>query len=250
MTTATPAPAPSRSRLLDRTRTQREGLIVLAGIVLLMWLIEAINSIDSNRLDNDGIYARNISRFWGIITAPFIHASFAHLFANTIPFLFLGAIIAMHGARRLLVVTGFIIVIGGLGTWLFSPSGSDTIGASGIVFGYATYLLARGFFDRSIWELAVGMVVAVVWGAVLISSLVPHTGVSWQAHLCGGIAGVIAAWRLSERDHRRAASGVAGGGTGPTGNPSRQTGSPSGQTGNPSGQTGSPAGETVRTAAR
>ena len=191
------------SRFFDRTHRQREGLVLLTAIVLLMWLMEAINSIDSNRLNHDGIYSRNVDRFWGILTAPFIHASFQHLIDNTIPFVFLGLIIAMHGAGRLLLVTGFIIVIGGLGTWVIGPGGTSTIGASGVVFGYATYLLTRGFFDRSIWELGVGMVVGVIWGAVLISSLVPHNGISWQAHLCGGIAGVIVAWRLSRLDQRR-----------------------------------------------
>ena len=191
------------SRFLDRTHKQREGLVLLAAIVLLMWLMEAINSIDSNQLTHDGIYSRNVDRFWGILTAPFIHASFQHLLDNTLPFVFLGVIIALHGAGRLLLVTGFIIVIGGLGTWVIGPGGTSTIGASGVVFGYATYLLTRGFFDRSIWELGVGMVVGVIWGAVLISSLVPHNGISWQAHLCGGIAGVIVAWRLSRLDERR-----------------------------------------------
>ena len=192
------------SRLVDRTHKQREGLVLLTAIVLLMWLVEAINSIDSNGLDGDGIHSRDIGRFWGILTSPFIHASFQHLMDNSVPFAFLGIIIALHGARRLLLVTGFIIVIGGLGTWAIGPAGASTIGASGVVFGYATYLLTRGFFDRSIGELAVGMVVGVIWGAVLISSLVPHNGISWQAHLCGGIAGVIVAWRLSRVDQHRA----------------------------------------------
>lgn len=192
------------SRLSDRSSRPREGLVLLGGIVALMWLVEAINSIDSNRLDSDGIRARSVSHFWGILTSPFIHASFQHLMDNTVPFVFLGVIIALHGARRLALVTGFIIVIGGLGTWLIGPGGgTSTIGASGVVFGYATYLLARGFFDRSIWELGVGIFVGVIWGAVLVSSLVPHSGISWQAHLCGGIAGVIVAWRLSTMDHRR-----------------------------------------------
>jgi membrane associated rhomboid family serine protease len=194
--------APPGSRLFDRAQKQREGVIVLAGIVLLMWLVEAINSLDGNRFDSDGIVSRNVSHFWGILSSPFIHGSFQHLLDNTVPLVFLGALIALHGARRLLIVTGFIIVIGGLGTWIIGPSGTSTIGASGLVFGYATYLLSRGFFDRSIWELGVGLIVGVLWGTVLISSLVPRAGVSWQGHLCGGIAGVVVAWRLSLVDHR------------------------------------------------
>jgi membrane associated rhomboid family serine protease len=191
------------SRVLGRSQRQREGLVLLAAIVAVMWLVEAINSIDSDALSHDGIYARNIGRFWGIATSPFIHGSFQHLIDNTVPFLFLGFIIAMHGAGRLLLVTGFVMLIGGLGTWVIGPAGTSTIGASGVVFGYASYLLARGFFDHSIWELAVGMLVGVIWGAALLSSLVPHGGISWQAHLCGAIAGVIVAWRLSRVDQRR-----------------------------------------------
>jgi membrane associated rhomboid family serine protease len=187
-------------------RTQRDGFLLLAVIVALMWIVEVINTVDNNRLDFDGLYARNVGRFWGILTSPFIHASFQHLTDNSIPFVFLGAIIAWRGAVRLAIVTGFVIVIGGLGTWLISPGGGPTIGASGVVFGYAAYLLARGFFDRSAWELVVGVIVGVIWGGVLISSLVPHQGVSWQAHACGGAAGVIVAWRLSavDRQSRRA----------------------------------------------
>ncbi len=200
-----------RSRRQSPTREERRaGLMLLAGIVALMWLIEAINTIDSNGLDGDGIYARNLPRVWGILTSPFIHASFQHLFDNTLPLIFLGVIVALRGAARLALVTGFIIVIGGLGTWLIAPSGVSTIGASGLVFGYAAYLLARGFFNRSVLEVLVGLVVGVIWGAVLISSLVPHQGVSWQAHVCGGIAGVLVAWRLAVTDgHRRAPRPVA-----------------------------------------
>ena len=76
---------------------------------------------------------------------------------------------------------------------------APSVGASGVVFGYATYLLARGFFNRSLLELLVGAWSSAVFGTALLSSLVPHGNVSWQGHLCGGIAGVIAAWLLSAR---------------------------------------------------
>jgi membrane associated rhomboid family serine protease len=194
--------APNRSR--NRSgQTQLEGLLVLGAIVAVMWAVEAINSLDSNRLSySDGIYARNVGHLWAIFTAPFLHFSFQHLIANTIPFVFMGVIIALQGAKRLLLVTAIVIVVGGVGTWLIAPSGSDTAGASGVVFGYATYLFARGFFDRSAPELLTGLVVGAVWGGALLSSIVPHYGVSWQGHVCGAIGGVIAAYAL-RRDRPR-----------------------------------------------
>jgi membrane associated rhomboid family serine protease len=197
--------APSR-----RGQAPRQGIALLAGIVALMWLMEVINTVDSNGLDGDGIWARNLGRLWGILAAPFLHASFAHLISNTVPFAFMGVIIALRGAGRLALVTAIVIVIGGLGTWLISPSYPDTIGASGVVFGYATYLLTRGVFDRSVLEVVVGVLVGVIWGGALLGSLVPQPGISWQGHLCGAIAGVIAAWWLAGR---RTRSGTAGGPT-------------------------------------
>jgi membrane associated rhomboid family serine protease len=164
-----------------------------------MWVIEVINTLDSNRLDTDGIRAHSFGHLWGIFTAPFIHGSFQHLIDNSIPLIFMGVIIALQGARRLALVTLIVVVIGGIGTWLISPSGSYTFGASGVVFGYATYLFARGFFDRSALEVLTGLIVGVIWGGALVASLVPHAGVSWQGHLCGAIAGVIAA-ALLRRD--------------------------------------------------
>jgi membrane associated rhomboid family serine protease len=189
---------PPRTRApIRRGQTQFEGLVALAGIVSIMWVLEAINSLDSNAISkSDGIYARNIDHIWAIFTAPFLHFSFQHLIANTVPFVFMGVIIALQGARRLLLVTLIIIVIGGVGTWLIAPSGTDTAGASGVVFGYATYLFARGFFNRSVLDLLTGAVVGVVWGGALLSSIVPHYGISWQGHACGAIGGVVAAYLM------------------------------------------------------
>ena len=123
--------------------------MLLGGIVALMWLVEAVNWIDGYKLDSDGIVPRSFGHLWGIFTSPFIHENFApHLLDNTIPLVFMGVIIALAGAARLAGVTFIVILVGGLGTWLIAPSGTVTIGASGVVFGYATYLFARGFFEQ------------------------------------------------------------------------------------------------------
>jgi membrane associated rhomboid family serine protease len=198
-----------------RYRKQRDGLLLLGALVAFMWLVEVFNTLDSNRLDSDGLRARDVGHAWGILTAPFIHASFQHLFANTIALAFMGVIIALRGARLLARVTLFVIVVSGLGVWLISPSQAAvaghivpvvTIGASGLVFGYAAYLFARGFFERSLLDLFAGLVVGLVWGSALLSSLVPHYGISWQAHVCGAIAGVLAAYAFSDRRRARRTS--------------------------------------------
>ncbi|MBV9310059.1 MAG: rhomboid family intramembrane serine protease [Solirubrobacterales bacterium] len=184
---------------IERTgaaRSRTGGFELLLALVAVMWVVEIVNTADSNRLDADGLYPRNVAHLWGILTAPFLHASFQHLISNTIPLVFMGAIIALRGAFRLAAVTGIVIVLGGLLTWLVSPGGV-VVGASGLVFGYAGYLLARGFFDRSPLELLVGAVVGVLWGGALLASVVPQPHISWEGHICGAIAGVVAAALLA-----------------------------------------------------
>ena len=198
--------AATRGQPVQTKRRQSiEGLTLLAAIVALMWIVEGLNALDGKGLDNaGGIYPRNIDHLWAIFTSPFLHENFyPHLVDNTIPLVFMGVIIALRGAARLALVTLIVIVIGGLGTWLIAPSGTITIGASGVVFGYATYLFTRGLFNRSLLEVLVGVVVGVVWGGALVSSVVPHTGVSWQGHVSGAVGGVVAAALLARPRTRR-----------------------------------------------
>ena len=135
---------------------------------------------------------------------PFLHAGFGHLIANSIPFVTLGILIAFQGALRVISVTLIVGLVSGLGTWLVAPEGTIHIGASGIVFGYATYLLARGVFNRNVWEILIGVAVAAVWGTALLGGLMPQEGVSWQGHFFGAVGGVLAAWLLAWRPARGA----------------------------------------------
>ena len=170
-----------------------EGAAVIGVLVAVMWVLEIVNKIDGQGLDGDGIYARSLKGLPGIISSPFLHAGFDHLIGNTIPFVILGLIIAAAGARRVIEVTVVVALVAGLGTWLVSPSHVSTIGASGIVFGYAGFLIARGFFTRSFMALGIGVAVAILFGASLAADLVPQAGISWQDHLFGALGGVLAA---------------------------------------------------------
>jgi membrane associated rhomboid family serine protease len=187
-----------KQQLRERYRTQAGGLRALAALVAILWAVEVVNALDSYRLDSDGIVPRSFSHLDGVLFAPFLHASFSHLISNTVPFVILGLAIALAGAVRLLEVSAIVALISGLGTWLIAPSGSVTVGASGVVFGYATYLISRGAFNRRALEVLLGVVVVVVFGGALLYDLIPHSGISWQAHLFGAVGGVIAASLLRE----------------------------------------------------
>jgi membrane associated rhomboid family serine protease len=178
---------------------RRDGLVLVAAMATLMWFVEIVDSLDSHRLDGWGIRPHHVDRLVGIATAPFLHVSFDHLLSNTVPFLAMGFAIALSGLRRVAMVTVVVMVVGGLGTWLIAPSNSVHIGASGVVFGYAAYLVARGVFSGRLIDLAVGGLVGAIWGTALLSSLIPRDGISWQGHLCGAVGGVLAAALLRPR---------------------------------------------------
>jgi membrane associated rhomboid family serine protease len=181
-----------------------EGAAVIGVLLGVMWLVEIVNKIDGQGLSADGIYPRTLSGLPGILSAPFLHAGFGHLIGNTIPFIVLGLIVAAAGARRVIEVTVIVVLVAGLGTWLTAGSHTNTVGASGVVFGYAGYVIARGFFSRSIVALAAGVVVALMFGGALAADLIPKTGISWQDHLFGGLGGIVAARVLDGRPKAKA----------------------------------------------
>ena len=184
----------------ERLGTDRtNALLLVVAMVGLMWVLEVVDVAADHQLDNYGIHPRDVDGLAEIFSAPFLHAGFGHLVSNTVPFLAMGAAIALGGLLRVALVTLIVAVVSGFGTWLIAGSNSVHLGASGVVFGYATYLVSRGIFSRRLSELAVGVVVVAIWGIGLLQGLLPQERISWQAHLFGAIGGVVAASVLAGR---------------------------------------------------
>jgi membrane associated rhomboid family serine protease len=185
------------------------GFALVAGMAAVMWVVEIADQVADGRLDSHGIEPRDVDGLDGVVFAPFLHAGWDHLIGNTIPFLLLGFAIALGGLARVATVTVIVALVGGLGTWLVAPANTVHIGASGIVFGYAAYLVARGIYSRSPVQIALGVAVLAVWGTTLLRGLVPEDGISWQGHLFGAIGGVLAARLLHRRAVRAGTEGPA-----------------------------------------
>ncbi len=187
------------SSAASRRDARLAGFRLVVALAALMWVSEIVDSLADHRLDRYGIEPRDGDGLVGIVAAPFLHAGFGHLVSNSVPFLVMGFAIAFKGAVRVLAVTVVVGLISGVGTWLVAPDDTLHVGASGLVFGYATYLLSRGFFDRDMLELAIGFLVGAIWGTALIGGLLPQEGISWQGHLFGAAGGIVAARLLARR---------------------------------------------------
>ena len=167
-------------------------------VLVSMWVIEVVDALFLDEgLDQHGIIPRSWGGLDGILWAPFLHGGFGHLLANSLPFLALGGFIALEGPRRWVAVTVFVMVLGGAATWVFARSAVH-IGASGLVFGYAGFLLVAGFVEKSIKGITVAIIVGVLFGGMVLRGITPVSSwVSWESHLFGLVAGVVAAFVIA-----------------------------------------------------
>ena len=198
--------------------TATVGAATILTFVALLYLIELIDQLTRHSLDANGIRPLEADGLWGVIFAPVLHESWQHLMANTVPLLILGFLMTLAGLSRFVWATAIVWILGGFGTWLIGDVGSscgptDHIGASGLIFGWLAFLLVFGIFVRRMRDIIIGLIVMFAYGGVLLGAmpvLGRCGGVSWQGHLCGAIAGVVAAYMLSAPERKGRTSRKAG----------------------------------------
>jgi membrane associated rhomboid family serine protease len=207
---AAPAPAPRRSVARVLPASPVRAMLTMLVFTGVLYVTEAVDQSTGERLNDDGIVPRTIDGLDGILWAPLLHGSWAHLLANTVPFLVFGFLAMAGGIRQFVLVTATIWLLGGLGVWLVGPPDSSTIGASGLIFGWLVFLLARGFFAHSLKQIALAVVLFLFWGGILWGVLPTQPYISWQAHLFGALAGLLAAWLVASADRRARTAPILG----------------------------------------
>jgi len=192
----------------DHMRAFLRRFAALVAFVALLWAVQVVNWIMGYGLNPAfGLIPRHLAGLDGVIAMPLLHGSFAHLMANTPPLLVMGGLLVATTTRALLPVNAVVIGLGGGLVWLFGGSAIH-IGASGLVFGWFGFLVARGLVDRSPITLGASLVVGVLYSSILWGALPGQPGVSWEAHLFGAIAGAAAAFLVRTHVHAPRLGGV------------------------------------------
>lgn len=176
------------------------GLLVLGAFVVLLFVIELFNMVMLRSLNTTfGLRPRSADGLLDIFTFPLLHANLNHLLSNSLPLVIFGFLVFLSGLRVFLTALAFSWLGSGLTVWLIGDGGI-TVGSSGLVFGLFSFLLVRGFFNRSWRQLLLAVVLFMGYGSILLGVLPIVAGyISWQAHLGGAAGGVVAALLLRPR---------------------------------------------------
>jgi membrane associated rhomboid family serine protease len=160
-----------------------------------MWMVFFLSAaLPFLHLNQHGVVPRTLSGLQGIVFAPWLHANLMHLVANTGGLVILGWLCMWPRTANFWQATIGAMLGAGLCAWLLGAPYTVHIGASGLVFGYAGYLVARGYYTRHVLAMVVALFVAGSYGLTMLFGLMPiYPGVSWQSHLGGALGGILAA---------------------------------------------------------
>lgn len=172
--------------------------MLLGGICAAMIVTHIVNMLTGGSLNGFGIHPREMGTAYTIATAPFLHGDLGHLGNNLLAFAVLAGLCLLNGARYFLKASAIIIVLGGALVWLFGR-GNIHIGASGWIFGLWSLAIAQAWFDRSPRNFAIAAAVAIFYGGMVFGVLPGQAGISFESHLFGALAGVVAASTLARR---------------------------------------------------
>jgi membrane associated rhomboid family serine protease len=184
-------------RRADAARFQRALNASLAAVLLVLAAFWAQQHFDWRPL---AIAPRQASGLWGLLAAPLLHGSPAHVTANAVALLLLGTLAGVVYPRATVRALPLLWLGSGLGAWLLGEPGSLHLGASGVAHGLGFLLFALGVFRRDRAAVAAGMIAFMFYGGMLVTVLPHEPGVSWQAHLGGAVAGLVAAWLFRRSD--------------------------------------------------
>ncbi|HEY0334485.1 MAG TPA: rhomboid family intramembrane serine protease [Stenotrophomonas sp.] len=197
-TAGLPAPQEGNARF-ERGRVLRAFNLSLASVLVLVAIFAAQGHFDWRPW---AVAPHAIAGLWGLLGAPLLHGSLEHLAANAFALLILGTLAGSVYPRATAWSLPLLWLGSGLGAWLMGDAGTRHLGASGVTHGLMFLVFVLGLLRRDRAAIATSMIAFLFYGGMLLAILPREAGVSWQSHMGGAIAGVVAAIAFRHLDPR------------------------------------------------
>ena len=170
-------------------------VLILVAILYAIWLVDFILPWDINSLGN---VPRTKFGLIGILTSPFLHANLYHLVSNTIPLIIMLSVLILFYEKKVLDVIIGVVLVSGILVWCFGRHGNH-IGASGLIYGLAGFLIANGVMEKNFKSILISVVIAIMYGSLVFGLLPVNRFISWEGHLFGALSGVGMSYILSKK---------------------------------------------------
>jgi len=185
---------------LDKSKKKLlESFLVPLIFPAILWIVHSLSVLLNIDFSNLGLLPRNWPGIIGIITAPLIHANYSHLISNTFPLIISGWVIFFFYNKISQLLFIFIYVVTGITVWLFAREVYH-IGASGIVYGFVSFLFFSGIFRKDNKSIALSLIITFLYGGMVWGILPGMKDISWESHLFGALTGLIAAFIFRKID--------------------------------------------------
>ncbi|MGA7722954.1 MAG: rhomboid family intramembrane serine protease [Ignavibacteriaceae bacterium] len=177
---------------MDEKEKLRSSIILPGSFILLLWVIRTGETVFSINLTHFGLLPNKLHGLIGIITAPLLHSGYNHLASNTLPLLFLGVGILYFFPNSAYKVFACIYIIPGIFVWFFGRPAYH-IGASGMIYGFVSFLFFSGLIRRDTRSIALALLVTFLYGSMIWGIFPQNNGISWEYHLFGSLTGIACA---------------------------------------------------------
>jgi membrane associated rhomboid family serine protease len=170
-------------------RRFRVSLIFPTFLLIVLWLVKAIELEEGWDLTFLGVFPRRASGLIGILASPLVHANFSHLINNSVPLFLLSVAIFFFYHKVAFRVHLYAWLITGIAVWLFARP-SHHIGASGLIYAFASFLFFSGIIRQNVNLLAISLLVSFLYGSLVWGIFPYKPDMSWESHLMGMLAGL------------------------------------------------------------
>ena len=184
---------------MDEKKKLFSSILFPVSFILLLWIIKIGEIVFSINLSHLGVLPRKLPGLIGIVTAPLIHSGFNHLISNSIPLLFLGVGILYSYPKSAFKVFSFVYLIPGIFVWLIGRPAYH-IGASGLIYGFVSFLFFSGMIRRDTRSIALALIVTFLYGSMIWGIIPQNNGISWEYHLFGSLTGIACAFIYRKAD--------------------------------------------------
>jgi len=158
-----------------------------------LYIIFILNKFSGNILSLLSVYPRKLISIPGIALYSYIHQDFNHIFFNSIPLFILTILVLLSGLQTFVCVTLTVTLLSGLAIWLLGRRGFH-LGASGLIMGYWSYLLMSAYRHTTVVSIALAFICVYYFGSLLFHLIPQNVKTSWEAHVYGFFAGLIASY--------------------------------------------------------